>query len=372
MAIHPNALGGPAPSVDVAAWTAQAARALNAVSIASPAGIRGTSVSLAIDPSEQKERKAEAADSSIYRPRRKILRRDSLERREALLKGKEGSRRRTRWENDRLLNNPWAQPPLPSDWEVHPTYPRHSVPYYLAPSWEQEMAARAEATRQKQLAGRKQKEAQQGKDGEVPRELREKLKKAKAAKGLLKDLEEQVRLFVEGYNGQTGGVFSRPRKGILDPDSSDEEIVFVGRSGKMRDVPASPKFGDGDDSTSEHEPELEEAIAKDKLVFDGLVQDRGASFGRWLVHNIATYYGLSTWSRTIGDPARREVSLFSMIELYGVRSILLFKSFARSLGHDADDWSTQAYVGIPPVSTKFKGRSLFKDVPLPRPLWCMV
>ena len=32
-------------------------------------------------------------------PRRTIVRRDSLERREALLKGKEGSRQRRRWEN---------------------------------------------------------------------------------------------------------------------------------------------------------------------------------------------------------------------------------------------------------------------------------
>lgn len=29
-------------------------------------------------------------------------------------------------------------------------------------------------------------------------------------------------------------------------------------------------------------------------------------FRRWLVHNIATYYGLRTWSVTVGDPARRE------------------------------------------------------------------
>ena len=36
--------------------------------------------------------------SSLY-PDRKLLRRDSLERREALLKGKEGSRQRRRWEN---------------------------------------------------------------------------------------------------------------------------------------------------------------------------------------------------------------------------------------------------------------------------------
>ena len=32
-------------------------------------------------------------------PQRRLLRRDSLERREALLKGKEGSRQRRRWEN---------------------------------------------------------------------------------------------------------------------------------------------------------------------------------------------------------------------------------------------------------------------------------
>ena len=27
---------------------------------------------------------------------------------------------------------------------------------------------------------------------------------------------------------------------------------------------------------------------------------------RWLVHSIASYYGLHTWSVTVGDPARRE------------------------------------------------------------------
>ena len=29
-------------------------------------------------------------------------------------------------------------------------------------------------------------------------------------------------------------------------------------------------------------------------------------FRRWLVHSIASYYGLKTWSVTVGDPARRE------------------------------------------------------------------
>jgi hypothetical protein len=40
-----------------------------------------------------------AASSSGKYPVRKLVRRDSMERREALLKGKEGSRQRRRWEN---------------------------------------------------------------------------------------------------------------------------------------------------------------------------------------------------------------------------------------------------------------------------------
>ena len=36
---------------------------------------------------------------TTYVPRRELGRRDSLKRRDALLKGKEGSRRRQRWEN---------------------------------------------------------------------------------------------------------------------------------------------------------------------------------------------------------------------------------------------------------------------------------
>ena len=81
---------------------------LNALSLVSPVGAPGTSVSLAIDldePSHHKQdgiggtaRRPDNAHSG-YRPCREPLRRDSLKRRDALLKGKEGSRRRTRWEN---------------------------------------------------------------------------------------------------------------------------------------------------------------------------------------------------------------------------------------------------------------------------------
>lgn len=115
MAILPKAttqVSGPYQSttqpINIEAWTAQAAESLNAVSLSSAGGVRGTSVSLAIPLDEQAAAKRTAATNEERRtldasksdlPRREPLRRDSLKRREALLKGKEGSRRRQRWEN---------------------------------------------------------------------------------------------------------------------------------------------------------------------------------------------------------------------------------------------------------------------------------
>ena len=58
-------------------------------------------------------------------------------------------------------------------------------------------------------------------------------------------------------------------------------------------------------------------------------------YRRWLVHNIATYYGLRTWSVTVGDPARRE-----------------------------------AYIGI--KETKRTGLIRTPVSTLPRPLWGLV
>ena len=103
-----------AAALDIEAWTEQATQSLQAVSssplspaAARRAGLRGTSVSLNIPLDEHatsnhqssEAKRAPIADSASARPRREPHRRDSLKRREALLKGKEGSRRRQRWEN---------------------------------------------------------------------------------------------------------------------------------------------------------------------------------------------------------------------------------------------------------------------------------
>ncbi len=165
---------------------------------------------------------------------------------------------------DRLMNNPWAQPPLPSDWEVQPTYPRHAVPYYLAPLWDAEAF---EKSIERKMKGRKQgrragispvEEAASN----VPKEVRAKLKHARAAKGLLQDLEEEVRIFLQKWNEKEARSLE---DGLHDVDSEEEEIVFIGRNGQMHDCPTRDNaFKD---------------LHRDKLVFDGLADDRGASFG---------------------------------------------------------------------------------------------
>lgn len=162
---------------------------------------------------------------------------------------------------DRLLSNPYAQPPLPSDWEVRPTYPVRSVPYFLAPMWDERMQKRQLERESKSKS--KLVDASAQPSTAVPRHLREKLKRARGAKLLLQDLEEEVRLFVEKWN-------ERQRRSQMDelpdPDSSDDEVVFIGRNGEMHDFPASPRVS-------------EDSIPMEKLVFDSLEDDHGASFG---------------------------------------------------------------------------------------------
>ncbi|KAF2113491.1 R3H-associated N-terminal domain-containing protein [Lophiotrema nucula] len=307
MAIHPSAEAPAAPSqtqsIDIEAWTIEAAAAMSAVTISAPAGvIQGASVSIQIPLDDHPETRAakegrtpgakEGVKYYTTYGRKEPIRRDSLKRREALLKGKEGSRRRQRWENDRLLNNPYAEPPSPKDWEIRPTHPVHHVPYYLAPLWDAGLAKRnaeRKAATSKAKTATKTVGSKPTDPGIVPKELRDKLKRSRGAKGLLMDLEEEVRKFVEKWEEKEK---QAEQEGLpLDEDSSDDEIVFVGRNGQMNDL---------------RSPRTSEEIQREMMLFETPEDDRGGNFGRWLVHHIGIYYGLKTWSVTVGDPARRE------------------------------------------------------------------
>ncbi|KAE8148401.1 R3H-associated N-terminal domain-containing protein [Aspergillus avenaceus] len=312
----------------ISAWTEQAAAHLDNLTISEPVhvadqngdstptrgALRGTTVRLSIpldDPVPTKEHTSTSRVNDFGRPstqaqqipsvsfrRREPLRRDSLKRREALMKGKDGSRRRQRWENDRLLHNPWVEPPSPNDWDIQPTCTRHDpMPYYLAPLWDVHYK-HIDPTSSKQTA-----KGTKGEKHRVPKELRLKLKQARAARGMLQDIEEDIRQFIQRWGEkqlllQKDGLADAPES----DDDSEDEVVFVGRNGQMHDAPDRRK------RLQEMRLAMNANKERDgkKMVFESLVDDRSAGFGRWLVHSIATYYGLHTWSVTVGEPARRE------------------------------------------------------------------
>ena len=101
------------------------------------------------------------------------------------------------------------------------------------------MAAKALDDRRKRANITERPTAEEQNASKVPKELRGKLKKAKAAKGLLQDLEEQIRMFVKSWEEKMKKA-DRDESELID--SEDEEIVFVGRNGQMNDMPLSPNL----------------------------------------------------------------------------------------------------------------------------------
>jgi hypothetical protein len=99
--------------VNVEAWTEEARLAISSLDISAPTTLRGTAMPLSIplddDPSIP-DTLEPSRGGGVTLPRTvrdgfarqgEVRRRDSMKRREALLKGNEGSRRRQRWENGR-------------------------------------------------------------------------------------------------------------------------------------------------------------------------------------------------------------------------------------------------------------------------------
>ncbi|KAK2739593.1 hypothetical protein FQN57_006555 [Myotisia sp. PD_48] len=365
MAIHPTLSPGPnqghltpQQTVEITAWSEQAVESLSLTS--SPIPYRtATPLTIPLDdeptrpndttvPRNSRTARVSApatttATTTVYR-RTEPIRRDSLKRRESLLKGKEGSRRRQRWENDRLLNNPWAQPPSASDWQVQPTHTRYNtVPYYLASLWDSHYAAKEQARHQSKRKNlrtslNKKQNLDLGSDDEnsnlhhISKELRSKLKHARAARGLLQELEEDIRLFVQEWIEKESGSDQMEQNESSELEEKkeqddEEEVVFAGRLSVEKHPETSSKR-----TRTEH--------VEKRMVFESSVEDRAAGFGRWLVHSLASYYGLRTWSVTVGNPPRRE-----------------------------------AYVGIDQLPRALKSviqnrkADIKPDVLLPRPLW---
>ncbi|KAF8850062.1 hypothetical protein BDZ45DRAFT_208966 [Acephala macrosclerotiorum] len=298
---QPSSIHSPssAPGIDIESWTVSA---LQSLSLSPSARGTGVTLSIPLDSAAKREREDGEKKEKVHTvyKKKELVRRDSMKRREALLKGKEGSRRRQRWENDHLLHVPNAQPPLPSDWAPHPTHRVRSVPYYLAPLWDAGVRHRAEeiasakrlATAQR--AGFDEKNTSKGR---VPQDLKQKLKKSKGAKTLLQDLELEVRKFVKEHTAREARLLSKTASSSsssTDSDSEDEEIVFIGRDSNGNGITMSDEVKDA----------MEEELEREKKVYESLEGSKEGGFARWLVHCVAGYYGLSCRSITVG--VRRE------------------------------------------------------------------
>ncbi|KAL2164915.1 hypothetical protein VTH06DRAFT_211 [Thermothelomyces fergusii] len=348
-ALHQHSLSNASTAtVDIEAWTVAA---LESLSIAPVARGTGNALSIPLDsdalpgqpestprngagggsgtPSGMKLRGVAFDDgqgaatpygAAITPPRRPPSRRDSMRRRDALLKGKEGSRQRRRWENDHLLHVPNVVPPLPSDWQIRPTHPvLPPVPYQLAQYWDKGLRERAEAERQKRRQGRgrrgnaEQQQQQPPEVGFVPRDLRNTAKRTPAVKLWLRALEEPVRAFVverglavvppgrgptsARENGVGAGKAGDERGS--DTDSDDEEIVFVGRRAR--------KSQQG--NPAEQEQQQQQLGEEERGMVLEMEDDErgGGAFKRWLTHSISDYYGLDSKSVMVGNPARRVI-----------------------------------------------------------------
>ena len=160
--------------------------------------------------------------------------------------------------------------------EVHPTHPKRSVPYYLAPLWDAKVASRAVEEKIQQGTAHGNQQVQNQKNAKIPKELRGKLRKARAARGLLQDLEEQIRRFLQNWEEKTKTNES-DETDLLD--SEDEEIVFVGRNGQMNDMPPSPSSKRTKD----------DEVPTNQMVFDSPADDHGASFGYSLRYQVSVY-----------------------------------------------------------------------------------
>ena len=175
--------------------------------------------------------------------------------------------------SDRLLHNPWAEPPSSQDWDVTPTHTRHNpMPYYLAPLWDVHYSHVKDQQSSIKAAERATEKHQ------VPKELRSKLKHARAARGMLQDLEEEVRTFIRKWNEKE---LLLEKEGLQDApecsasDDSEDEIVFVGRNGQMHDAPERKErlrlLREEISSHSERDGE--------KMVLETMNDDRAAGFG---------------------------------------------------------------------------------------------
>jgi hypothetical protein len=128
--------------------------------------------------------------------------------------------------------------------------------------------------------------------GKVPRELRATAKRTPAVALWLRALEEPVRQFLMDH-----GAVARPAASVdTSSDDEDEEIVFVGRNGTMRD---------GARAWKKARKETRGGVSESGMVLESLGDDESAAFK----YAITPYFFLSSSSLLL--PVPRSLFLYS-------------------------------------------------------------
>ncbi|KAK0663032.1 hypothetical protein QBC41DRAFT_329359 [Cercophora samala] len=249
-----------------------------------------------------------------------------MKKREALIKGNPGSRQRRRWENDHLLGVPNAQPPLPSDYQIQPTYPvLGTVPYQLAGYWERGLREVVEGRKHP----RQESKPGHGTLGYIPQNFRATAKRTPAVGRWLRVLEEPVRRFVvERGLAVTVEEQKRREEEAVESDETDpedEEIVFVGRGGnRMRE--GKPPVENGTETTPIKSATRRVNGEQERgMVLDTAGDDEvGGAFKRWLTHSISDYYGLDSKSVLVqGQGSKEKKVIFVGVKKQQQRKVAL-------------------------------------------------
>ncbi|ODQ51503.1 hypothetical protein SAICODRAFT_31181 [Saitoella complicata NRRL Y-17804] len=206
--------------------------------------------------------------------------RSTLRRRELLLQGKEGSRARRRFENSLLLNNPWATPPSRQDWVPTPDSSRR----FRRVEWS--LVERMEALNVGSKGGKNREQVRSGVEG-VTKGLKARVKKAHVPTDLIRSIEAELRKLLEFT---TCPNLDKPSPPV--PTTVEEEILFTPR----RKSTTSPSLSTTPSPNSTTPPtppiELEFPLAN--------IPEPEASYHRWILHQICTYYNVKSWSKDVG------------------------------------------------------------------------
>ncbi|KAJ2958444.1 hypothetical protein NQZ79_g6016 [Umbelopsis isabellina] len=207
---------------------------------------------------------SQASALAQERKKRFWLERDSLTKRNQLLVGKEGSRRRQRWDNNNFTDHPFAKL-NPAD--LRPPGYAERPKFH----WTDDEAI-ANVTSDDIDRACRSLELPPFSHTEDPhplqRSVRHDLKKSHIPQGLVAFYDEQIRQFME-------------RSIVRDVDSLEQDWVIVDESAKSQPAETAP--------SSEVIPQSNEHSVY-------LVWEIGDRFSRWIVHTMSQFYNLSSFS----------------------------------------------------------------------------